>query len=221
LSNIAKSDLTLRINEIFYSIQGESIHAGRPCIFVRLTYCNLRCSWCDTTYSYFEGKELTFNEIFKEVGKYSCKLIEITGGEPLIQENVHAFMSELYKLGYEVLIETAGHMDISKIDKRIQIIMDIKCPSSGEVEKNRMENLLHLKPNDQLKFVIGNRNDYDWAKGFIEQHINKPMTNILFSPVFGQLDNRTLSEWILHDNLPVRLQIQLHKYIWEPGKRGV
>jgi len=221
LSNTAPNSLALRINEIFYSIQGESTHAGRPCIFIRLTYCNLRCKWCDTSYSYFEGTELTIEDILKDISQYPCKLIEITGGEPLIQENVHTLMKQLCDLGYEVLIETAGHMDISGIDPRVQIIMDLKCPESAESEKNKWDNLSSLKSSDQLKFVIANREDYDWARDKLGKFKNEIPDTILFSPVFNQLENLTLAQWILEDNLNVRLQVQLHKYIWEPDKRGV
>jgi 7-carboxy-7-deazaguanine synthase len=213
--------LSLRINEIFFSIQGESSHAGRPCIFIRLTYCNLRCTWCDTTYSYFEGTEMTFDEIMERIVEYDCRLVEVTGGEPLVQENVRSFMSKLCDAGYEVLLETGGHMDISGIDNRIRRIMDIKCPSSGESQKNRWNNISHLTEGDEVKFVVGDRNDYEWAKEIIKKYGLTSCCTVLFSPVFGTMDNRTLAEWILEDALPVRFQMQLHKYIWEPGKRGV
>jgi len=212
---------SLRIVEIFFSIQGESSRAGEPCIFIRLTYCNLRCTWCDTTYSYFEGREMTFAEILTEIAGYECRLVEITGGEPLIQENILPFMTLLCDKGYEVLIETGGHMDISVTDERVVRVMDIKCPLSGEAEKNRWENIGHLKPADEVKFVIGDRNDYEWAREVLRRYQLNDRCRVLFSPVFGRLENRKLAEWILEDALPVRFQVQLHKYIWAPGTRGV
>lgn len=211
----------LRINEIFFSIQGESSYAGRPCVFVRLTYCNLRCSFCDTEYAFFEGDYKSFDEILSEIKKYNCNLIEITGGEPLIQKNVFTFITLLCDKGYEVLIETGGHMDISGIDQRVRRIMDIKCPGSGESEKNYWQNLDFLKDTDQVKFVINDRTDYDWAKDIIETNRINEKCPLLMSPNYNKLDNRTLAEWILADKLNVRFQIQIHKYIWPPDQRGV
>jgi 7-carboxy-7-deazaguanine synthase len=211
----------LRINEIFFSIQGESSHAGRPCVFVRLTCCNLRCSYCDTEYAFFEGDFRSFDQIFEEIETYDCRLVEITGGEPLVQKNVIPFMTMLCDKGYEVLIETGGHMDISLIDSRVVRIMDIKCPGSGESEKVRWENIGHLRPTDEVKFVIADRADYDWARGVIDEYQLNQKCTVLFSPVFGRMDNVTLVEWILEDRLYVRFQLQMHKYIWHPAKRGV
>lgn len=211
----------LRINEIFFSIQGESSHAGRPCVFVRLTGCNLRCSYCDTEYAFFEGDFHSFNQIIKEIEKYDCRLVEITGGEPLLQKKVIPFMTMLCDNGYEVLIETGGHMDISLTDPRVVRIMDIKCPGSGESEKVRWENIAHLRPKDEVKFVISDRADYDWAKRIVDEYQLNQKCTVLFSPVFGKMDNITLAEWILEDCLPVRFQLQMHKYIWHPAKRGV
>lgn len=219
--NTVNDNLKLRVNEIFYSIQGESRYAGLPCIFVRLTYCNLRCTWCDTTYSYFEGNEWTLDAILGQISTYPSSLVEITGGEPLIQENVYPLMKTLCDRGYEVLIETAGHMDISRIDSRVHCIVDIKCPDSGESGQNRWENIGQLRSDDQVKFVIAGREDYEWARKIIEQYDLPAICHVLMSPVFGKMENRHLSEWILADGLPVRFQVQLHKYIWEPGKKGV
>ena len=215
------SPQNLKINEIFLSIQGESSLAGRPCVFVRLTYCNLRCSYCDTEYAFFEGKDMTIEQIMQKVATYDCNLVEITGGELLIQKNVHALIRQLCDDGYEVLLETAGHMDISGVDERVKKIMDIKCPSSGESEKMYWPNIEQLGPSDEIKFVIGDRNDFEWAARIVgEKQLGKKNT-VLFSPVFGHLDNVLLAEWILKENLPVRMQLQMHKYIWEPDRRGV
>ena len=212
---------TLKVNEIFYSIQGESTHAGRPCVFVRLTHCNLRCTYCDTEYAFYEGQDKSFNEILDEIKSYKCNLVEITGGEPLVQKDVIQFMDLLCEQGYEVLLETGGHMDISPVDQRVQRIMDIKCPSSGESEKNLWSNITLLTEKDQLKFVIGSREDYDWAKSIIYTHKLTDVCTVLMSTVHGNIDNRDLAEWILNDNLQVRYQLQLHKYIWPSDARGV
>jgi 7-carboxy-7-deazaguanine synthase len=211
----------LRINEIFYSIQGESSNAGLPCVFVRLTYCNLRCTYCDTEYAFFEGTDIEIPKILEEIASYQCKLVEITGGEPLIQKNVHPLMRTLCDAGYQVLLETAGHMDITPVDQRVKIIMDIKCPSSGESEKVRWSNINLLKPNDEVKFVIGDRIDFDWACRIIDEYQLSDKYHILFSPVFDKMRNEELANWILKRNLSVRMQLQLHKYIWSPEKRGV
>jgi 7-carboxy-7-deazaguanine synthase len=211
---------TLKVNEIFFSIQGESTHIGRPCVFVRLTYCNLRCIYCDTTYAFYEGKDETLTEIISEISKYECRLIEITGGEPLIQKNVLPLMRDLCDLDYEVLLETAGHMDISRVDKRVKIIMDIKCPSSGESGKVLWSNIPHLKDKDEVKFVLGSEQDLEWAGNVIKTYGLIEICPVIFSPVFRTMNNRTLAEWILASRLPVRMQIQLHKHIWDPEARG-
>jgi 7-carboxy-7-deazaguanine synthase len=211
---------TIKINEIFYSIQGESSYAGFPCVFIRLTYCNLRCTYCDTEYAFYEGKDLTIDEIINEVDKFNCNLVEITGGEPLIQKNVHGLIQELFNHNYEVLIETGGHLDIAELDKRVKIILDIKCPSSGESEKVLWSNLHNLNSGTEVKFVIGDKADFDWALSKIEQY-NINQNKILFSPVFGELENKELAKWILDSNLAVRMQLQMHKYIWHPEKKGV
>ena len=211
----------LRINEIFYSIQGESSNAGLRCVFVRLTYCNLRCSYCDTEYAFFEGTDMELSEILEKIASYKCNLVEITGGEPLIQNNVHLLMTVLCDGGYQVMLETAGHLDITPVDRRVRIIMDIKCPSSGESEKNRWENLNLIKPDDEVKFVIGDRSDFDWACNIMQKHKLSDNCHVIFSPVFGKMSNLELANLIIAHNLPVRMQLQLHKYIWSPGKRGV
>ena len=211
----------LKVNEIFYSIQGESTFAGRPCVFIRLTYCNLRCSYCDTEYAFYEGDDFTVDEIIRKTAEYDCPLVEITGGEPLIQENVYPLMKKLADKGYTVLLETGGQMDISKVDERVHRIMDIKCPSSGESAKVVWENIPLLSEKDEVKFVIGDRRDYDWAREVVQKYELNRRCAVLFAPVFNRLTNQQLAEWILQDNLPVRLQLQLHKYIWAANKRGV
>jgi len=212
----------LKINEIFHSIQGESTKAGLPCIFVRLTYCNIRCVYCDTEYAFYEGVDKSIDEIIEEVKSFGCKLVEITGGEPLVQENVHILLKQLCDLGYEVLIETGGSLPIEVIDKRVKIIMDLKTPFSKMEKKNRYENIQYLKPTDEVKFVIGSREDYDWVKEMISKYdlINR-VEQVLLSPVFDKVENIQLAEWILQDKLNVRFQLQMHKYIWHPETRGV
>lgn len=212
---------TLRINEIFHSIQGESTFAGRPCVFVRLTYCNLRCTFCDTEYAFFEGTEMPVSHILEKVKQYNCDLVEITGGEPLIQKNVHVLMSELSDQGYEVLLETAGHMDISLVDGRVRRIMDIKCPSSGESGKVLWKNLDHITDRDEVKFVIGDRDDFEWSVNVIKKHNLEHRCTILISPVFGKLENEELARWVLDSGLNIRMQLQMHKYIWDPARKGV
>ena len=211
----------LTINEVFFSIQGESTHAGRPCVFVRLSGCNLRCNWCDTAYAFHEGAVRTFDSLLEEIKSYRCNLIEITGGEPLLQKNVLPFMTHLCNAGYEVLLETGGQMDIHPVDKRVQRIMDVKCPSSGESDKNHWANMRLLTERDQVKFVIGSREDYDWAKQIINRYNLEEKCPLLMSPVFSMISGRNLVEWILKDNLKVRFQLQLHKYIWSPDAKGV
>ncbi len=211
----------LRVNEIFYSIQGESQQAGLPCLFVRLTYCNLRCHWCDSPYSFHEGQWMSFDAIMKELAAYNCTLVEITGGEPLLQKEVLPFMEQLCDAGYDVLIETGGHMDIGVIDPRVRRIMDVKCPGSGEADKVRWENMALLRPADEVKFVIADEKDYRWAREVLEKYNLPERCAVLFSPVFGRMDNRQLVEWILRDHLAVRFQLQMHKYVWAPETRGV
>jgi len=213
----------LRVNEIFYSIQGESTFAGFPCIFIRLTGCNLRCAYCDTKYAYEEGDNIPIDSILTTVKKFACSLIEVTGGEPLIQNETPDLISALIKNGYTVLLETNGSQDISSVDKRCTRIVDIKCPSSGMDNNNYWKNLDYITPNDQLKFVIAHRQDYLYAKKVLDAAAIKRKRKLLinFSPVFNAIDLKDLAGWILEDNLPVRLQIQLHKYIWGEHTKGV
>ena len=214
--------MTLLINEIFYSIQGESLYGGLPCTFVRLTGCNLRCSYCDTTYAYNEGIEITISDILKKISEFGCPLVEITGGEPLIQDETPLFIEKLLENKFIVLMETNGSIDIGRVDGRCIKILDIKCPTSGESEKNNLDNLNKLNKKDQVKFVIGNRGDYEFAKKISKQI---PVTflreNILFSPVHNKIDFSDLAKWILEDKLMVRFHIQLHKIIWPNKERGV
>jgi len=219
--NHSIDSLSLKINEIYYSIQGESTHSGRPCVFIRLTYCNLRCSYCDTEHAFFEGNDMMLSEIIERVKSFDCQLVEVTGGEPLIQKNVIPLMQILCEAGYEVLLETAGHMDISEIDPRVKRIMDIKCPSSGESEKIIWENIELLKSDDEVKFVVGSQDDLKFAKEIIEKYKLDSLCSVIISPIFGKLDYQKIADWILQNHLPVRMQIQLHKVIWDPTTRGV
>ncbi|NOY68911.1 MAG: radical SAM protein [Deltaproteobacteria bacterium] len=214
--------MSLVVNEIFYSIQGESIETGMPCVFVRLTGCNLRCAYCDTRYAYDEGSATSIDEIVRQVLSYGVGLVEITGGEPLIQEKTPALAAKLLKTGLEVMVETNGSMDIDLIDRRCIRVMDIKCPSSNEASENNLENLDRLTEKDRLKFVISDRNDYCFAKIFIRNKLKTaPVCPVLFSPVSGGLDPAVLAEWILADRLNVRLQVQLHRILWPDKERGV
>ncbi|KXK49591.1 MAG: radical-activating enzyme, radical SAM superfamily [Chlorobi bacterium OLB5] len=212
----------LKVNEIFYSIQGESTNAGLPCVFIRLTYCNIRCVYCDTEYAFYEGTDRSIEEIINEVKSFGCRLVEITGGEPLVQENVHILMKQLCDMGYDVMIETGGSLPIELIDNRVKVIMDLKTPYSKMEKKNRYENINYLKPDDEVKFVIGSREDYDWAIAILSKYdlVNK-VKQVLFSPVFDKVENIDLAKWILDDKLNVRFQLQMHKYIWHPETRGV
>ena len=212
---------TLTINEIFHSIQGESSHMGRPCVFVRLAFCNLRCNYCDTEYAFFEGKPMEVEAILERVRSYGCRLVEITGGEPLAQQGVHELMTRLSDEGHEVLLETGGSIDIASVDSRVKRIVDIKCPGSGMESKNLLSNLDHLRPTDEVKFVIGDREDFDWSVAMIQTHRLEGRCGVLMSPVFGRLRPVDLATWILEGCVPVRLQLQMHKYIWEPATRGV
>ncbi len=214
--------MSLLVNEIFFSIQGESLFSGLPTVFVRLTGCNLRCSYCDTKYAYQAGAKIIIHEIIKRVAAYRSGLVEITGGEPLLQAETPELISTLLNKGYEVLLETNGSIDIKIVDKRCVRIVDIKCPSSGESGKNNLINIKRLTHNDQLKFVIADRCDYDYAKetvGLIKNDF--PKGNILFSPAAGLLQLNELADWLLQDRLPVRLHSQLHKIIWPGRDRGV
>jgi len=215
------------INEIFYSIQGESTHAGKPCVFVRLTYCNLRCVYCDTAYAFYEGEPISLSGILERIKQYNCRTVEITGGEPLLQPGVFPLMRQLCDLDYEVLLETGGSRSLQRVDQRVIKIVDFKCPSSQMVHKNLIENVNYLLPHDEVKFVVGNRDDYEWAKDFIRTHnLHQKVHAILLSPVFEWLEPVTLVSWMLEDRLQanfpnIRFQLQLHKYIWDPNRRGV
>lgn len=211
----------LKINEIFYSIQGEGTKAGLPCVFIRLTYCNLRCTYCDTEYAFYEGYDKSVDAVIEEVKKYKCNLVEITGGEPLMQEESLDLMKRLANEGFEVMLETGGSLPITTVDKRVKVILDLKCPSSGMLKKNLYENIEHLKSIDEVKFVIGTREDYEWSKEQIEKYKLNEKCPVLFSVVFGELEPLTLVEWILEDKLNVRFQLQMHKFIWEPDTKGV
>jgi len=211
----------LKVNEIYHSIQGESTNAGLPCVFIRLTGCNLRCTYCDTEYAFFEGNERSLDEIIEEVKKYNCKLVEATGGEPLMQDESIELMKKLCNEDFDVMLETAGNMPIKNVDKRVKIIMDLKCPSSGMMDKNLYENTDHLKKDDEVKFVIGNREDYAWMKEIINKYDLQNKCSLLASVVFGTLEPLTLVNWILEDKLDVRFQLQIHKFIWHPVTKGV
>lgn len=211
----------MKVCEIFASIQGESTYAGMPCVFVRMTGCNLRCSYCDTTYAYDEGREMSEDEIIAAVQSYSTKLVEVTGGEPLLQNDVLFLIKRFLDNGFNVLVETNGSVSIKEVDKRAVIIMDIKTPKSGMSDKMNLDNLNLLKSGDELKFVITDREDYEWTKEFIKKYqlINK--CKILLSPAFGILQPSELSQWMLADELPVRLNLQIHKYIYGNEQRGI
>lgn len=213
--------MVLKVNEIFKSIQGESSHAGRPCTFVRLTGCNLRCAYCDTTYAYDEGREMSVEEVLSAVAAHQVHLVEITGGEPLLQAETPALAKALLDRGFAVLVETNGSKDISALPAGCVRIMDLKCPSSGMKDQNLWSNLEHLAPQDEVKFVMGSREDYEWAKHITISHDLAARVTVLFSTVFGTLGPQRLVEWVLRDGLPVRFQIQMQKYIWSPEKRGV
>ena len=209
----------LKVNEIYASIQGESSHTGLPCVFVRLTGCNLRCSWCDTAYAFHEGRELSLEEVVQQVETFSLPLVEITGGEPLMQEDVYPLMEALLEKGYKVMLETGGAIPIDRVPETVIKIVDIKCPGSGEDKKNHLQNLEFLSEHDELKFVLLDRADYEWSRDLLKS-IN-PTNQILFSPVYDKLDLKDLSQWILEDKLSVRLQTQLHKVIWSKNTIGV
>jgi 7-carboxy-7-deazaguanine synthase len=216
---------TIRLNEIFHSIQGEGSRAGLPCVFVRLHGCGLRCSWCDTPYAldHKEGGEpLPLDEVIARVDSFGCTFVELTGGEPLEQEGAFELMTQLCDRGYTVAVETGGHVDISRVDSRVIVILDIKCPASGMTKKNRLANLEYLKPTDEVKFVIADREDYEWARDLMKtERIGTRCGEVLFSPVFGSIEAADLARWILDDRLRVRMQLQLHKFIWHPDTRGV
>ena len=229
---------SLRIHEIFHSIQGESTHAGLPCTFIRLTGCHLRCTYCDTAHAFYQGDRITLDDIVEQVYQISgaCRLVEVTGGEPLLQPNVHPLMSRLCDEGFKVLIETSGACDISTCDPRILRIMDLKTPGSGESHRNMFDNINHLNDRDEVKFVLTDRRDYEWARDIIEKHALADRTHAILlsavqppppadgdpeAPPVQALSLQSLAQWVLEDHLPVRLQTQLHKLIWHPSTRGV
>lgn len=211
----------LRINEIFHSVQGEGTRAGVRCAFVRLTGCHLRCTYCDTAYAFYEGGWMTLDEILSQVRAFGCETVEVTGGEPLLQPNVYPLMERLCDEFATVMLETSGAVAIDKVDPRVIRIVDIKCPSSGEIERNHWPNIELLKPTDEIKFVLGDRDDYEWAKEVIERHSLLQRCPVLMNPVFDRLAPLDLATWVLEDRLDVRVGLQLHKFIWSPMARGV
>jgi 7-carboxy-7-deazaguanine synthase len=211
----------LVVNEIFYSIQGESTRAGLPCVFIRLTGCNLRCTWCDTAYAFHEGRPLTLERVLEAVRTYPCRLVEVTGGEPLLQAGVHSLLSALCDEGYDTLLETGGSLDISAVDRRVRRIVDLKCPGSGMADRNLWSNVEHLRAGDEVKFVVRDRVDFDWACEVIRRYRLPEHCPVLISGVFGETPLPDLARWILEAGIEARLQVQLHKVIWEPSLRGV
>ena len=213
--------MSLKVNEIYFSVQGESTHAGRPCIFIRLTYCNLRCTYCDTRYAFYDGKDMEISEIIEKIKQWNCQLVEVTGGEPLFQDECLTLLNELLKKNYEVMLETGGSLPISSVPEDVINIIDFKCPSSG-MEKNNLWSIIdNLHIHDEVKFIIGNRKDYEWAKEKIGQYNLTKQCTVLFSPIFNEINPEIIVEWILEDYLPVRFQMQIHKYIWKPESKGV
>ena len=212
----------LTVNEIFHSIQGESTHSGKPCVFVRLTGCDLRCVWCDTPYAFHEGRKLHVDEVVAAVEQYRCDLVEITGGEPLLQEDVYPLMDRLLAAGATVLLETGGHVSVARVPAAVVKVMDVKCPGSGEHDRNAWDNLSRLTDRDQVKFVIADRVDYEFARDVVRRHtLETRCEAVLFSAVHDVLSPAQLAEWVLADGLPVRLQIQLHKHLGGAETRGV
>ncbi len=212
----------LKVNEIFHSIQGESSYVGKPCVFVRLTGCDLRCRWCDTAYAFTEGTPASVDDVVERVEAYDCPLVEITGGEPLLQGDVYPLMRRLLGSGRTVLLETGGHIDISAVPRDVVKVVDVKCPGSGEAERNDWGNLERLAAHDEVKFVIADRADYEFARGVVRaQQLDRRCGAVLFSPVHGELDPARLAAWVLEDRVPARVQVQLHKYLWGAETRGV
>lgn len=212
----------LLVHEIYVSIQGESTHAGRPCAFVRLSACDLRCSWCDTPYAFTGGTKMTVDAVVAAVEALGCPLVELTGGEPLLQAEAIPLMAQLISRGHEVLIETGGHLPIAALPPEVVAIMDVKCPGSGEAAKMHWPNIEALRPHDEVKFVIKDRADYEYARQIVRQHdLASRVEAVQCSPVFGVMAPADLARWILEDHLPVRLQLQQHKYVWAPDARGV
>lgn len=216
-----KPEGQLLIHEIYRSIQGESSFAGLPCVFVRLAVCDARCTWCDTPHAFVEGTARTVEAVLEEVAGLACPLVEVTGGEPLLQPEVFGLMTVLADRGHRVLLETSGLRDIRPVDPRVHVIMDIKCPASGESERNRWDNLDALKPTDEVKLVVASREDFEWAEAVVRERLLHERFGVIFSPVFGKVAPADLAEWVLDTGLQVRMQVQLHKYIWDPKARGV
>jgi 7-carboxy-7-deazaguanine synthase len=211
----------LVVHEIYKSIQGESAYAGLPCVFVRLTGCHLRCVWCDTPHAFTQGTRATRATVVEQVLAFDCPLVELTGGEPLLQPEALPLMAELADAGKTVLLETSGANDISAVDTRVHIVMDLKCPDSGESESNRWPNLEHLKPTDEIKFVIASRKDWDWTVATVREHDLDSRFKLLVSGVFGSVASAELVQWLLESGVNARFQLQLHKYVWDPTARGV
>ena len=211
----------MKVCEIFASIQGESSYFGLPCVFVRMTGCNLRCPYCDTIYAYEEGMEMSGDDIFESVNSYGIKLVEITGGEPLLQKEVLPLMRRLIDSNFKVLLETNGSISIKDVDKQVTIIMDIKTPKSGMFGYMNLENIKHLKTHDEVKFVVMDREDYEWTKDFVNKYELLDKCRVLLSPAYGVLNPEVLAGWIIEERLPVRLNLQMHKYIYGPERRGV
>jgi len=212
----------LTVNEIYQSVQGESTWAGLPCVFVRLTFCDLRCTYCDTEYAFYEGQKMDLTEIVEKVRSFGCPLVEVTGGEPLLQPNCVPLLAMLCESGLTVLLETSGAHDIAAVDPRVHRIMDLKTPSSGECARNLYENIAHLTPRDEIKFVVGSREDYEWAREKMREYdLARRVNAVLFSPIFGKIAPADIVAWMLEDKLPARFQLQMHKFIWEPRARGV
>jgi 7-carboxy-7-deazaguanine synthase len=212
----------LTVNEIFHSIQGESTHAGRPCVFVRLTACDLRCSWCDTPYAFHEGRKMSVDEVIGRVREFGCDVVEITGGEPLLQKEVYPLMQRLLDEGRTVMLETGGHLSVADVPEPVIRVIDVKCPGSGEAARNHWANLDALRATDEVKFVIKDRADYEYARDVVARHtLAGRCAAVHFSPVHGVQDAKELAGWVLEDRLPVRVQLQLHKFIWDPSTRGV
>ena len=212
----------LTVNEVYQSVQGESTWAGLPCVFVRLTFCDLRCTYCDTEYAFYEGEKMELAEIVEKVRGFGCPLVEVTGGEPLLQPNCVPLLTMLCDAGFTVLLETSGAHDISAVDPRVHRIMDLKTPSSGECARNLYGNIPHLTARDEIKFVIGSREDYEWAREKMREHeLAQRVNAVLFSPVFGKIAPAEIVGLMLEDRLPARFQLQMHKFIWEPRARGV
>jgi 7-carboxy-7-deazaguanine synthase len=213
--------VSLLVNEVFFSVQGEGTRAGRPCVFVRLTGCPLRCTWCDTAYAFHEGTRREEDDVLAEIEAFPCRLAQVTGGEPLAQPAAFPFITRLLDRGWEVLVETSGHIALDPLDPRAVAVMDIKAPGSGESHRTEWSNLDRVKPTDEVKLVLLDRRDYEWARDLVRERALAARCTVLFSPVHGVLDPGQLARWVLDDGLPVRVQVQLHKYLWPGVERGV